>query len=819
MNATTLTTTHDNEHSPITTVQIDDAAPRRTRDFGDLMHAAVALITSAAVLFAALYMRGITSGVDYDAHSAVHALNWLVDLPASVLQQLATIGIVLTVLIHMLVNRRWLQSGISVIALFAGYIVIRALSFGLSHITGVDFVSSLDSAGVSSGPGLLPDIYAGLSAFLTMSGPRRSLSSVKWGWNVLYAVAVILVIVSWHSVAGVLVSFEVGRLIGMLLRFAVGTQNKGIWGADIVQCLHGIGLELTTLARRASLHGDTKVLQTSIDDDLNENSRIYDATDRSGQHYIISILDNQTHTAGYINQLWQWLRLSGVSMRRDRSAAASNHHHLAMLLGLQHIGLPTPHVYGVTDTEESSLLVFERDSCAHACALETLEDDDLVSLLHFLDVANGRGYTHRRIMPDTIARMNDGTAVLMGWHNGDCASSNANASLDKMQLLGLLTACVGIERAVAAARSTWGDATLIALAPFVQKAAIPSTTRALPGWRPDTLEAMRDALKSLVPEDIGDEVSPVALSRFTMRSFITMALAVIALVVVAIQLKPDDVIAAMKHASISMAVLCFALSLLAWIGASISLGACMDKDKRHPVALFNSQAASGLTAVSMPAGVGPAFVNLQFLRKSGYRGTEATAIMSATWLIQAITTVLLLLVIGVFTGRSTLSGMIPTNTLISAIGIVALTISVAMIVPPLRRLVVDRYWPLAKAFARQLLDVLSQPAKMLGGTLGSLILNIATGLGFWAALLAFGYQTNPIETLFIFLLANTLGSAVPTPGGIGAVEAALTFAFTSVGVPAAVALSATLLYRVCFYWIRIPLGALAMRWLDRHNLV
>ena len=73
--------------------------------------------------------------------------------------------------------------------------------------------------------------------------------------------------------------------------------------------------------------------------------------------------------------------------------------------------------------------------------------------------------------------------------------------------------------------------------------------------------------------------------------------------------------------------------------------------------------------------------------------------------------------------------------------------------------------------------------------------------------------------MFIFILANTLGSAVPTPGGLGAIEAALTFAFSSVGVPAAVALSATLLYRICFYWLRIPLGALAMQWLDRHNLI
>ncbi|EKF15342.1 hypothetical protein B217_07574, partial [Bifidobacterium bifidum IPLA 20015] len=34
-----------------------------------------------------------------------------------------------------------------------------------------------------------------------------------------------------------------------------------------------------------------------------------------------------------------------------------------------------------------------------------------------------------------------------------------------------------------------------------------------------------------------------------------------------------------------------------------------------------------------------------------------------------------------------------------------------------------------------------------------------------------------------------------------------------------IALSATLLYRALFYWLRIPLGALSMRWLDKHNLI
>jgi len=179
----------------------------------------------------------------------------------------------------------------------------------------------------------------------------------------------------------------------------------------------------------------------------------------------------------------------------------------------------------------------------------------------------------------------------------------------------------------------------------------------------------------------------------------------------------------------------------------------------------------------------------------------------------------MLFVIGIFTGSDALSSMIPTNTLIVIVGIVLMALAVAMMIPPIRHYATDRLLPLVKAYARQLIDVLTNPKELSFSVLGMLILNVATGLEFWAALLAFGQMTNPLETLFIFLVANAIGSAVPTPGGLGGVEAALTFSFGAAGVPAGIALSATLLYRALFYWLRIPLGALSMRWLDKHNLI
>lgn len=804
-----------NKHAP----HIDDVPPKRSRDFADLTHAFFALVLGIGVILFSVYLHGTASGVESDVHSAGRVVSWLMDVPSTLLQQLAIVCITVSVLIQLLTSKEWLQSVISVVSLIFGFFAVWGISALISNSGNTMLIIPLQSNSTSVGTGLLPDFYAAMASFLTVSGPRRIRSCTKWGWNVLYAVAVLMVVLSWNSLAGVIASYAIGRVIGMLIRFAIGTQNNGAWGSQIAQSLRSIGIDTSLLTRRVAPYVDSGVLKATLDDDLTENSRIYDVVDYDGKQYTVSVLDNQVHAAGYLNQVWQWLRLTGVSMRRDRSSVDAMHHHYAMILGLSNAGLETPRVYGVADYGESSILVFHRNRMPLKCNQNTMSDHDMEAFMEYLTTAHHHGFTHRRITPETLSRMENGHPVIAGWHNGDYGSSAPNFALDKVQLLVLLATLNGNDRAIACARRTWGDEQLIDLAPFIQKAAIPASTRALPGWDKHVLTDLRTRISALAPQDVADSMEKVTLSRFSLRSFIAIALLVVAVYVVFTQIQPAEMIKAVRDANLAMALVCVALGFVAWLGSAITLGVFMDSDKRNTIGLYCSQMASGFTAVSMPAGVGPAFVNLQFLRKSGYRSTAATAVMSAVWAVQGGTTIVLLLTIGLFTGRNTLSGMIPTNTLIMVIAIVALVVSAAMAIPPVRHLVTEKYLPVVKAYARNLVNVLARPKELALGIAGALVLNLATGLGFWAALMAFGYHTNPAETTFIFLLANTLGSAVPTPGGLGAVEAVLSVAFTAVGIPSSIAVSATLVYRIAFYWLRIPVGALAMKWLDMHNLI
>ncbi len=104
------------------------------------------------------------------------------------------------------------------------------------------------------------------------------------------------------------------------------------------------------------------------------------------------------------------------------------------------------------------------------------------------------------------------------------------------------------------------------------------------------------------------------------------------------------------------------------------------------------------------------------------------------------------------------------------------------------------------------------------GVLGNIVLTLGYVFAFDAALTAFGAHVSLIDVAIVYLVGNTVGAMAPTPGGLGAIEVALvTGLTTTASVPAAIATSAVVLFRVATYWARIPLGWLAMRYMQKRN--
>ena len=101
------------------------------------------------------------------------------------------------------------------------------------------------------------------------------------------------------------------------------------------------------------------------------------------------------------------------------------------------------------------------------------------------------------------------------------------------------------------------------------------------------------------------------------------------------------------------------------------------------------------------------------------------------------------------------------------------------------------------------------------GVAGNLIMTLGYIVALWCCLAAFGESLSLVDIALVNLVGNALGALIPTPGGLGGVEGALTAGLSAAGVPATIAFSVTILYRLCTYWGRVPIGWVAMRYLER----
>nr|WP_285790550.1 YbhN family protein [Micromonospora sp. NBRC 101691] len=101
-------------------------------------------------------------------------------------------------------------------------------------------------------------------------------------------------------------------------------------------------------------------------------------------------------------------------------------------------------------------------------------------------------------------------------------------------------------------------------------------------------------------------------------------------------------------------------------------------------------------------------------------------------------------------------------------------------------------------------------------------LTLTYGLCLYVALLAAG---RPFDlavvppVILVCVVGEGVASVAPTPGGLGATEAALVSGLLLYGVPLDTALAGVLIYRLATFWLPVPPGYLALRVITHRRLL
>jgi undecaprenyl-diphosphatase len=278
--------------------------------------------------------------------------------------------------------------------------------------------------------------------------------------------------------------------------------------------------------------------------------------------------------------------------------------------------------------------------------------------------------------------------------------------------------------------------------------------------------------------------------------------------------------AQLKTADWTLAAVAVGFSLLTYFGSALSMSSSVVQ--RIPVirATLVALAGSFVNRVS-PAKVGGMALNLRFLQKSGVPTSVASASIGLYSIVGAITHVTLLIIFSVWAGRTVnLTEFLPGPWVaVAVVGVILGAVGVVAFVPKVRQFAAEKVRPETAKVRDNLVGLLQHPVRLVLIVLGSATLTLSYIAALDASLRAFDAQVALPVVAVIYLAGASIASAAPTPGGVGAVEAALIGGLTAAGVPSEVAIPGVFLYRLATFWIPVLPGWGAFTWLQRREYV
>ena len=543
--------------------------------------------------------------------------------------------------------------------------------------------------------------------------------------------------------------------------------------------------------------------------------RMYAVWDSAGERRNVTLLDADRQVAGFLSNIWDQIRVRGLSPTRDLSLRPAAEHAALMTMEARRAQVRTPGLLGMAEAAESVLLV--TDHVVGARSISDLgaevDDDILDQLWSQLQRAHAAGLAHGSIDASSVVVDESGRLWLLDWASGETISSELSRRVDLAQALALTALAVGAERAIDAASRSLTTAQLASIAPMLQRVVLPRQTREVMGRRGasrQVLQDLRDALVALTPTA---DAEPARLNRFSTRVVLMVVVGLVAVWTLMAGMDFQQVSTAVSQANVWWMLAALVFSVATYVGAGLTLVAFSPER----LSLWRStevHLASAVISLVAPAGVGGAAINLRFLNRKGVPTAVGVATVALVQVVQFIVTVVLLVVLAAMTGQST--GLtLPSGWVLVAAGAVVVVAAAVLTIPKARTWVWAKIEPTYRQVWPRLVWVMSNPMRLALGVGGALTLSLSYILSFSASLWAFGY-TVPFAVLAItYLASNTVGSIVPSPGGIGPVELALTAGLVAAGVPYGVALSTAIVYRLVTFWIPIPVGWLSLQRLQK----
>ncbi|MCZ1017911.1 lysylphosphatidylglycerol synthetase family protein [Streptomyces noursei] len=842
--------------------------PARVHRPADLLRLLLGIAGIALVLALATFAHGTTQGLKNDigqgAGAAPPLLINLAGLASSVLVLIVPVAYA----VERLIKRDGLRIADGVLAAVLAHGVSLATDLWVAEAAPASIRSALTQPlanGALSAP--VHSYLAPVIAYMTAVGMSRR---PRWRvamWCVLLLDAFAVLIGRYTTPFAIVVTVLIGWTVAFGTLYAVGSPNVRPTGQNLLAGLRRVGFRPVSAMRAedgSPDHGD--------------RGRRYLVALEDGPPIDVTVVDREQQAQGFFYRVWRRLSLRGINQRRSLQSLRQALEQEALLAyAAIAAGANAPKLIATSELgPDAVMLVYEHigGRSFDALADEEITDELMHSAWRQVAALQSRRIAHRRLVGDALLVDRSGNIVLTDLRGGEIAAGDLVLRMDIAQLLSTCGLRVGAERAVAAAVEVLGPDAVADSLPLLQPIALSRTTRATlrqlarerskrereavlaasqaakeareareasgPRDR-KALRAMRNAEKTAEKralEEASEEaleedllaqirrqvllirptavIEPAKLERLSPRILITWIAGAFAAYLLLSQLTNFNLGDVINQARWVWVLVAAFFSALTYVAAAMSLLGFVT-EKVSFLRTLLAQVAGDFVKLVAPTAIGGVALNTRFLQRAGVRPGLAVASVGASQLFGLGSHIVLLLAFGYLTGTEHAPQIQASRTVIAGLLTVAVLILVVTAVPVLRKFVVTRLRSLFAGVVPRMLDILQRPRKLVTGIGGMLLLTGANVMCLDASIRAFGGgdQISYAGIAVAFLAGNALGSAAPTPGGVGAVEAALIGALTFGGLPAETALPAVLLFRLMVFWLPVLPGWLAFNFLSR----
>lgn len=763
---------------------------------GDVVRLLVGL--SVLGLLSVLAAGGVLTRLEGNTFRVLNELPGWLDGPVRIVTQAGWIGAApLAAAVALAARRRRLA--VDLAAAGAAAWVLAKVVKDLAHRgrPGVLLEDVILRGVPATGHGFVSGHAAVAAALATIASSQVSRRTRRRLWAVVWLVAGARVYSGAHLPLDVVGGAALGWAVAAAVQLLRGTPARSPGLASIVAGLAAAGVEAAGLRPLAA---DARGSQPFV-------------ADGPGGGVFVKVVGRDQRDADVLFRVGRWLAFREVGDEAPLATAKQQIEHEAyLLLAAARAGARVPELLATGSAGDgASFLAERRVRGADAASASPLGDEGLRDIWRQVAALRRARIAHRDLRLANVVLDDAGRAWLVDFGFAQAGATDDQLARDVAELLASSATAAGADQAVAAALDGVGLEALQQAAPLLQPLALSTATRRRLAGTPGVLDAVRDALAA-----IGIRVEPRPLLRVRLRPAALVAVAAAGyathhlLVAAAGTSGVASVLAATRWRWLvlvavvaSLQYLFAALALAAAAGRPLALGRTMAS---HLASTFASRGslredAGGQTRAA-------------YLCSAGLNVAEAEEAVQAT---RAAGFVVHTGALVVATAAALISGLRvvepprPAALVVTAL-VVTLLGGLAAWVPANRRALARAAVPRLRRLRR----LAEHPgrSRLLASQVG---VTAALAAAFLAAMRAASVEVPAAPALALYLAAAAVAAGGPLPGGLGVVEPALAAGLMVLGVAAAPAVAAAILFRAVTYWLPLAPGAFAFWRLQRQG--